>query len=520
MPSLRDLSIKRKLVGIIVLTSSVALLMACIAFTVFDWISTKRSMVANLATLSSIIANNSVAALEFDDIRTADEMLQFLATEQHLAAAAIYRADGSVLAQYSRGGQPFEAPPLGDAPARFEEERLVCFHPVVFDDVPVGTVYLQSDLGELESRRARYVQILTIFIITSLVVALLVAGILQSLISRPILDLVEAAREVKDNRNYAVRVAAYGGDEIGSLMSGFNEMLDEIEGRDRALQQTKDELAQQAGELQVELSERQRAEEARLRAEQELEAQQALGMRADRLRSLGEMAAGIAHELNQPLVGVRGLAEHMLLGMARGWELDDETARQRLKSIVDQADRMTHIIEHVRMFARESGKPEVSAVQVNDVVTSGVELLQEQFRAHGLTIDRHLGADLPVVRANPFSLEEVLLNLLTNARDAVEDTPHDDDTERTVQVRTGCRNGAGSRLEVLIQVADSGGGISAEIAAKVYDPFFTTKDPDKGTGLGLAISKSIVEGFGGSLAIESEMGFGTTVTVALPAAAS
>ena len=517
MPSLRDLSIKRKLVGIIVLTSSVALLMACIAFTVFDWISTKRSMVANLATLSSIIANNSVAALEFDDVRTADEMLQFLATEQHLAAAAIYRADGSVLAHYARGGQPFEAPPIGEAQARFQEDRLVCFHPVVFDDVPVGTVYLQSDLGELESRRGRYVQILTIFIITSLVVALLVAGILQSLISRPILDLVEAAQEVKEHRNYAVRVAAYGGDEIGSLMSGFNEMLDEIETRDRALQHTRDELAQRAEELQVELSERQRAEEARLRAEQELEAQQALNMRADRLRSLGEMAAGIAHELNQPLVGVRGLAEHMLLGMGRGWDLDEETARQRLTSIVDQADRMTHIIEHVRMFARESGKPEMSAVLVNDVVTSGVNLLQEQFRAHGLTIDYQLGVDLPAVSANPFSLEEVLLNLLSNARDAVEEMPHDDSGERAVCVRTGRRNGPGSRAEVLIEVVDSGGGIPAEVASRVFDPFFTTKDPDKGTGLGLAISKSIVEGFGGSLAIDSAAGRGTTVTVALPA---
>ncbi len=467
------------------------------------------------------MANNSVAALEFDDERAADEMLHPLSSEEHLVAAVIYRRDGTVLAQYSRGGQAFEAPPVQESQSSFVEDGLVRFHAVLFDEVPIGTVFLHTDLGQLELRRSRYVQIVTIFIVTifivtSLVVALLVAGILQSLITRPILDLVEAAKEVTDNRNYAVRVADHGDDEIGSLMTGFNEMLNEIEGRDRALQHTRDELARRAGELQVELSERQRAEEARSRAEQELETQKVLGMRADRLRSLGEMAAGIAHELNQPLVGVRGLAEHMLLAMERGWDLEDDVACARLASIVEQADRMTHIIEHVRMFARESGRPESSIVQVNDVVQSSIDLLREQFRSHGVAISEDLSTDIPTVAANPFSLEEVLLNLMNNARDAVEDNSLNN-AQPTVQVRTRIRNGDGSPGEVLIEVVDTGAGIPDDIASKVFDPFFTTKDPDKGTGLGLAISKSIIEEFGGTLSFETAVGNGTTVTVALPA---
>ena len=101
--------------------------------------------------------------------------------------------------------------------------------------------------------------------------------------------------------------------------------------------------------LARDISDRKEAEEAKSRAEEELETQRSLSMRSDRLRSLGEMAAGIAHELNQPLAAARGLAEHLLIGMDRGWDMWPDKVRERVSGIVDQADRMTHIIEHVRM---------------------------------------------------------------------------------------------------------------------------------------------------------------------------
>ncbi len=268
----------------------------------------------------------------------------------------------------------------------------------------------------------------------------------------------------------------------------------------------------------IDITERRQAEEARKEAEQELEAQRALSMRSDRLRSLGEMAAGIAHELNQPLVGVRGLAEHILIGLNRGWELTEDKLKDRATRIVEQADRMVHIIEHVRMFAREAGKPQLEPVQVNDVVRSGIDMLGTQFRSRGLELDCALMEDLPQVSANPFSLEEVVLNLLNNARDAVEDRQREGaaSSSARVLVRTGL-DGEREEQQVIIEVMDNGVGIPGEVLTKVFDPFFTTKDPDKGTGLGLAISRSIVEEFGGSLQIQSTPGEGTTVTISLPA---
>jgi len=266
------------------------------------------------------------------------------------------------------------------------------------------------------------------------------------------------------------------------------------------------------------VTEREQAEEARRTAENELEKQRLMRIHSDRLRSLGQMAAGIAHELNQPLVGVRGMAEHHLIALQRGWDLPPDKLEYRLRTIIEQADRMTHIIRHVRMFAREAGKPEVSRVDINAVVLSANDMLGAQFASRAIDLELQLGEDLPVVLANPFSLEEVLINLLVNARDAVESRREQSaDAAARVSVRT--EHGPEKPMErVILTVIDSGVGMSADELDRAFDPFYTTKQPDKGTGLGLSICRSIVEQFGGTIDLKSTIGRGTVVTVSLPAA--
>jgi len=261
-----------------------------------------------------------------------------------------------------------------------------------------------------------------------------------------------------------------------------------------------------------------KAEEARRLADQELERQRVLSMRSDRLRSLGEMAAGIAHELNQPLVGVRGMAEHLLISIDRGWEFTEEKVRDKAKTIVEQADRMVHIIEHIRLFARESGKPEVRPVNVNNVVRSSMGMLATQFRSCGIELKCELVEELPVILVNPFSLEEVIINLLINARDAVEEQMESDVASAPRVLLRTLLHQANSEKQVKIEITDSGVGIPDDILDKVFDPFFTTKDPGRGTGLGLSISKSIVESFGGTMSIQSTPGSGTAATISLPVA--
>lgn len=260
-------------------------------------------------------------------------------------------------------------------------------------------------------------------------------------------------------------------------------------------------------------------EEIRRRSaiEKTLAEQRLLHLHSDRLRSLGEMAAGIAHELNQPLVGVRGMAELIVLSTENGKIFSPEKTRKKARMIVEQADRMVHIIQHVRLFARESGQPETLVVNLNDVIQSGISLLRAQFRAHGLRLETALADVQLPVRINPYSVEEVLLNLLTNARDAVETKKKAAGPEFIPRIRIAthhdCPNGiASARFEV----EDNGGGIPREISERVFDPFFTTKGPDKGTGLGLSICKTIIEDLGGNIRFSSEEAQGATFTITFP----
>jgi C4-dicarboxylate-specific signal transduction histidine kinase len=244
----------------------------------------------------------------------------------------------------------------------------------------------------------------------------------------------------------------------------------------------------------------------------EMEKQRMLSIRSDRLRSLGEMAAAISHELSQPLVGVRGLAEHVDLALEREWDISKEKIREKVKLIVEQGDRMDHIIRHVRLFASEADKNERSAVDVNEVVGAGVGMVGEQFKSRGILLTCDLAEGLPPVLANAFSLEEVLVNLLLNARDAVEEAAGED---RSVGVRTKVEQRNGSPV-VAIEVTDTGGGINEETREKMFLPFFTTKEAGKGTGLGLAISRTIMEGVGGTVDLEPRAGGGAVATMRLP----
>ena len=237
----------------------------------------------------------------------------------------------------------------------------------------------------------------------------------------------------------------------------------------------------------------------------ELENQRVLSTRTDRLRSLGQMATGMAHELNQPLQGIRGTAEVLLIGANRQWKMTDKEFQDHLHFIIDQADRMNHTIDHVRIFAREAGKPEHYPVDVQDVIVATTKLLLSQFQSRGLDLNIKTEPHLPQVMANPFSLEEVLINLLINARDATEDLRLNatDHPLPPICISTYTKH---IHKTICIDICDQGVGIPENIADQIFDPFFTTKSPDKGTGLGLAISKSIIEEFGGELQLKSNPG--------------
>ncbi len=229
----------------------------------------------------------------------------------------------------------------------------------------------------------------------------------------------------------------------------------------------------------------------------------------DRLAALGTMAAGIAHELNQPLNTIRVVTDGFLFGRAEGWPLDPEELFEGLEMISRQVARMDKVIRNIRNFAREERGAGGESVTANEAVENVFSMIGRQIEAHGIRVEKDLDPELPPMRATLNELEQVVMNLIVNARQALDDNPRD---PKRLWIRTGSRDGA-----VRIEVSDNGGGIPDDLLEKIFDPFFTTKAAGKGTGLGLSISQSIVGRFGGRIEVRNNPDGGATFVVVAPA---
>ncbi len=247
--------------------------------------------------------------------------------------------------------------------------------------------------------------------------------------------------------------------------------------------------------------------DARRRKEEEAEQSRLLVFRADRLAALGTMTAGIIHEITQPLNAINVSAQTILYGITRGWTLESEQVQSSLNLIVAQIKRMTDIITNMRAFSRDGMPKKRTMTNLNDCLDKVLDMLGEQIRAHDIEVVRRYG-DIPETAMNTQQILQVLLNLITNARQALDD--HAADGKRII-LSTSLKQD-----RVILEVADNGPGVPDEIKEKIFDPFFTTKEVGKGTGLGLAISASIVTDHKGELRVrDNEMG-GTTVEMSLP----
>ena len=249
-------------------------------------------------------------------------------------------------------------------------------------------------------------------------------------------------------------------------------------------------------QLETEVAER-RATEKQLRQTQ------ADLIQAGKLAALGQMSAALSHEFNQPLTAVKTYADNAAILIERNRV---EEARDNVSRISTLADRMASISKHLRNFARKPNE-KLGAVPLADVVKDTLEIVAWRLKAANATVQVDLGPTPPVVRAGSIRLQQVLVNLISNAADAVEGL-----ADREISV--SARRKAG---KVTISVRDHGPGIPAAIAERIFDPFFTTKGVGKGLGLGLSISYNIIKDFGGSLAVSNNPEGGAVFTIELDA---
>jgi histidine kinase len=226
-----------------------------------------------------------------------------------------------------------------------------------------------------------------------------------------------------------------------------------------------------------------------------LEAERQL-IQASKMATLGEMATGIAHELNQPLSVIKTASSFFIRKIEKNEPVQDETLHGMLKKIDGNVDRAARIIDHMRQFARKSDL-RLDKVQLNDILGRAFEIFSQQLRLRGIEVVWQLDPSLPKILADPGRLEQVFINLLLNARDAIEERWGPAEAGQGVKrIVIGTR--AIERV-VVCEICDSGVGVPDHLAERIFEPFFTTKQAGKGTGLGLSISYGIVKDCRGSI---------------------
>jgi histidine kinase len=242
-----------------------------------------------------------------------------------------------------------------------------------------------------------------------------------------------------------------------------------------------------------------------------LEAEQQL-IQASKMATLGEMATGIAHELNQPLSVIKTASSFFVRKISRGEKLDHQILHSMLKKVDKNVDRAANIINHMRQFARKS-ELSLDRVQVNDVLKNAFDIFSQQLKVRGIEVVWDIDGTLPRILADPGRLEQVFINLLLNARDAIEEKNADrsESGEKKITLRTWRDD-----QQVIAEVWDTGGGIPKGIEDKLFEPFFTTKQVGKGTGLGLSISYGIVKDCGGDIKAVSRGDEGAIFYVTFP----
>ncbi|HKZ72394.1 MAG TPA: ATP-binding protein [Nitrospirota bacterium] len=351
-------------------------------------------------------------------------------------------------------------------------DYMVSFQPIPFSQWSVMVI---AHLPQSFTKFIHLGQFSPIFILT-LIFIIILAFMMGRWISDPVNEVV-AGTQILSTGDFSYRIETKLGDELGDLAKSFNKMAEHLQKTYQDLKFTNAQLTQSA-----------------------------------KLAAVGELAAGVAHELNQPLMVIRGYSQELLDG-----DSIPEWIRKDIKHIENQTTRMMRIIDHLRIFARQSHET-FEQVNINVVILESFTLITQQLRNHNMEIITEFDEEIPRIWGDHNRLEQVFLNLITNAKDAMEEKGGGILTVTTQAIHHQHRQEDTKEKPVRIRVifSDTGVGIPEAVIDKIFDPFFSTKEVGKGTGLGLSIGYSIVREHGGTISAESTPGIGTRFIIEFP----
>lgn len=316
------------------------------------------------------------------------------------------------------------------------------------------------------------------------------------------LDILKKMKEKGQNLPFIV-VTAAGSEKIAvELMKhgAYDYVV-----KDSSYQDTLPVVIKKSIETYNARKEKERTEQALKQAYRNLKEAQDQLIQSSKMAAMGQLAAGISHELNQPLTGIKGFIQAILMELRQ-----ENPIREDLKKIEEQADRMDRIIKSIRFFAKRS-KFKQQKFDINRPIKDSLMLLNEEIRIHNIRLKKSLAKNLPRIKGDPNQLQQVFLNLTTNARDAIDSLNKPGGRELFIKSSLS-KNG--KNIEVIFR--DTGCGIPKENLKEIFNPFFTTKASDKGIGLGLSIAYRIIETHKGKIGVQSVEGKGSTFKITLP----
>ncbi|MFH1372552.1 MAG: ATP-binding protein [bacterium] len=486
-------------------------------------------------TMIRIVAINAESGVLFESQYELDEVLQTLSRFEAVIFAAVTNKEGTILSRYGNWDEEdimvkrvlkHEKPSDGLCTNYFIESRsdqqfIEMNYPVLSRkevmnrenlgitagvDKSLAPEYVTEEIGSLKlvlslakvNESISYAWRTTALLIVGvLMLAILVLTFFARVVTRPIKMLVQVTDQVSRG-DLDQRVDIKQHDEIGHLANTFNHMIE-------SLRQSRDEIERYNRTLEERI-------EART---QELEQAQAQLIQSEKMGAIGQLAAGVAHELNNPLGGILGYAQFALEKMHKN--ISDKSSSPEmdkyvryLRDIETQARRCKSIVQNLLRFSRASHGTKFEKIDVNKIVEDTVTFVEHQLHMHQIAIQVALDPNLPTIQGDAGQLQQVFTNLIINAMHA--STP---ESEIKIISRFSPAVGEfGGAVELWF--VDQGTGIAPEYIKKIFEPFFTTKDVGRGTGLGLSVSYGIVRSHGGEIRVDSTPGEGTTFAVILP----
>jgi two-component system NtrC family sensor kinase len=350
----------------------------------------------------------------------------------------------------------------------------------------LGVLDIIYPLTELDKTiKTNTIQIVGLVLVFVILAAILVSTLVQRIVFRPLGDLKEGAERLAEG-DLEHPIPVRSDDELGQLTESFNSMT-------RRLRKSRAELQDWGRTLEQKVEE----------ATHDLQIAQAEAARSEKLASVGLLAAGIAHELNNPLTGVLTFSH-----LVRKQMPDDSPEAEDMDLVIQETKRCAAIIRRLLDFAREK-TPEKKYSDINGLINETTHLISQSAQVADIDIILDLDEALPAVWVDEDLAKQVIMNMLVNAQHSIEEGGR-------ITVKTRVRLDDDKNDMVEISITDTGCGISEENMQRIFDPFFTTKGVGKGTGLGLSVSHGTIVAHGGTIEVSSEVGIGTEFRVYLP----